>query len=194
MGRPRAFSEAAALDAAMRVFWERSYEGTSLDDLTQAMGINRSSLYATFGDKETLFHKVVASYADGPVSYLSQALQQPTARAVIESLLRGTAQALGDPSHPRSCLLLQGGLTCGAGAENVKQAMIDRRKHGQAQIQKRLQRAKAEGDLPADVDPKDLARYVSIVMNGLGVQAVNGATPAEMTRAVELALRCLPLS
>lgn len=193
LGRPRAFSETDALDAAMRVFWERGYEGASLDDLTQAMGINRSSLYATFGDKETLFRRVVDHYANGPVSYVSEALRQPTARTAVETLLRETAKQLGDPTHPRGCLLLQGGLTCGEGAESVKQAMIDWRRRGQATIQKRLQRAKTEGDLPQDVDPKDLARYVYIVMTGLGVQAANGATQAEMTRAVDLALRSMPL-
>jgi AcrR family transcriptional regulator len=193
MGRPRAFSESTALDAAMRVFWERGYEGTSLDDLTDAMGINRSSLYATFGDKETLFRRVIARYAEGPVSYIQKALEQPSARAVIETLLRGTAEALGDTSHPRGCLLLQGGLACGSGAESVKQALIDLRKNSEAVIEKRMKQARKEGDLPQNVDARDLARYVSIVMNGLAIQAANGATQSELTRAVDLALRSLLL-
>ena len=79
MGRPRAFSEAEALEAAVRVFWEKGYEGTSLDDLTRAIGINRSSLYASFGDKETLFRKVIARYSTGPMASLWEALQQPEA-------------------------------------------------------------------------------------------------------------------
>ena len=193
MGRPRAFCETEALDAAMRVFWERGYEGTSLDDLTDAMGINRSSLYASFGDKETLFRRAIARYAEGSVSYVQTALEQPTARAVIEALLRGTATALGDASHPRGCLLLQGGLACGSGAESVKQALIDLRKNNQAVIEKRMKQARREGDIPQDVDPKDLARYVSIVMNGLAIQAANGASSSEITRAMDLALRSLPL-
>jgi AcrR family transcriptional regulator len=193
MGRPRAFSESTALDAAMRVFWERGYEGTSLDDLTDAMGINRSSLYSSFGDKETLFRRVIARYADGPVSYIRKALKQPTARAVIESLLRGTSEVLGDTSHPRGCLLLQGGLACGSGAESVKQALIDLRKNSEAVVEKRMKQAQREGDLPKNVDAKDLARYVSIVMNGLAIQAANGASPSELSRAVDLAIRSLPL-
>ncbi len=193
MGRPRGFSEAAALDAAMRVFWEKGYEGASLDDLTQAMGINRSSLYSTFGDKKTLFRQVMDRYAAGPMAFLIEALKRPTARAVVETLLRATVKFLADSTHPRGCLSLQGGLACGSGAETVKQAMIDWRKSGLSQIQKRMQQARDEGDLPEDVDPKDLARYVSIVINGLGVQAANGATQREMNRAVELALRSMPL-
>lgn len=193
MGRPREFSEEAALDAAMRVFWEKGYEGASLDDLTHAMGINRSSLYSTFGDKEALFEKVVAHYRRGPMAFVGDAMEQPTARACVEALLRGTVKFLADPSHPKGCLTLQGGLACGSGAEGVRQSMIEWRNAAYSMLQKRMQRARANGDLPRDVNPKDLARYIVIVMNGLGVQAVNGASAAEMNRAVELALRSMPL-
>jgi AcrR family transcriptional regulator len=193
MGRPREFSEAAALDAAMRVFWEKGYEGASLEDLTRAMGINRSSLYATFGDKESLFRKVLARYAAGPLTFIHEAIEQPTVRSVVEALLRGTVKFLSDPAHPPGCLSLQGGLACGTGAESVRQTMIDWRRGGELQLQKRLQRAQADGQLPKRINPKDLARYVAIVMNGLAVQAANGATPAEMNRAIELALQSMPL-
>jgi AcrR family transcriptional regulator len=194
LGRPRAFCETAALDAAMHVFWEKGYEGASLDDLTAAMAINRSSLYASFGDKEQLFKLAIARYAEGPAAYIEQSLQEPTARAVVKALLTGTLNLLTDSTHPPGCLFLQGGLACSSGAESAKQALIDWRKTGQARIEKRLQRAHKEGDLPPGVDPKDLARYISIVITGLGIQAANGTTKAEMTRAVDLALRSLPLS
>lgn len=193
MGRPRTFSEAEALDAAMRVFWEKGYEGTTLDDLTKTMGINRSSLYATFGDKETLFRKVIAHYSTGPMATLWKALEQPTARDVVEALLRAAVNFLADPSHPKGCLTLQGGMACGSDAESVRRTMIDWRKSGLSRLQKRFQRAHQDGDLARDVDPKDLARYILIVMNGLGVQAANGATKTEMTRAVEMALQSMPL-
>src|ERR1700757_642879 len=89
MGRPRTFAEDAALEAAMRVFWEKGYEGATLGDLTEARGINRSSLYASFGDKEALFRMAVTRYAEGPAAYLKKALQESTVRAVVEMLLRG---------------------------------------------------------------------------------------------------------
>jgi AcrR family transcriptional regulator len=193
MGRPRAFCEDKALDAAMRVFWEKGYEGASLDDLTGAMGINRSSLYSSFGDKEQLFKRAIAHYAEGPASYVGESLLQPTAHAVVETLLKGTLALLTDPTHPPGCLFIQGGLACGSGAESVKQALIDWRRNGEAAIEKRMKQARKEGDLPPDVDPRDLARYICILMTGLGVQAANGATKSAMTRAVDLALRSLPL-
>jgi AcrR family transcriptional regulator len=193
MGRPREFSEAAALDAAMRVFWEKGYEGASLDDLTRAMGINRSSLYASFGDKQKLFIRVIARYSEGPLAFIHGALQQPTARAVVENLLRFTVSFLGDSTHPRGCLSLQGGLACSSSAEGVKRAMIHWRKQGLKQLEKRMLHAQKEGDLSRDVDAKDLARYIFVVMNGLSIQAVNGATQAEMNRTVTMALRSMPL-
>ena len=192
MGRPRGFAENEALEAAMRVFWEKGYEGSTLADLTEAMGINRSSMYATFGDKEALFRLALARYAEGPAVYVREALEQPTARAVVEALLRGALELLTDPSHPRGCLSVQGALACGSQAEPMKQAMIEWRKQGESDIQKRLKRARREGDLAKDVDPGDLARYISTVVTGLGVQASNGTTKAEMTRLADMFLRFMP--
>jgi AcrR family transcriptional regulator len=192
MGRPRGFCEEAALEAAMRVFWAKGYEGATLSDLTEAMGINRSSMYTTFGDKEALFRLAIARYAEGPAAYVRKALREPTARAVVEALLRGALELLTDSSHPQGCLSVQGALACGSGAEPAKQAMIEWRKHGEADIQRRLQQARKEGDLPKHVNPGDLARYVSTLLTGLGVQAANGATKADMTRVVEMALRSMP--
>jgi AcrR family transcriptional regulator len=192
MGRPLGFAENEALEAAMRVFWEKGYEGSTLADLTEAMGINRSSMYATFGDKEALFRLAIARYTEGPAAYAREALKQPTARAVVEALLRGALELLTDPSHPRGCLSVQGALACGSHAEPVKQAMIEWRRQGESHIQKRLQRARREGDLAKDVDPGDLARYISTVLTGLAVQAANGSTRAEMTRLVDMVLRSLP--
>jgi len=192
MGRPRGFAENEALDAAMRVFWEKGYEGSTLADLTEAMGINRSSMYATFGDKEALFRLAIARYAEGPAAYMREALEQPTVRAVVEALLRGALELLTDPSHPRGCLSVQGALACGSHAEPLKQAMIEWRKQGESGIQKRLQRARREGGLAKNVDPGDLARYISTVLTGLGVQAANGSTRAEMMRLVDIVLRSMP--
>src|SRR5579872_259043 len=193
MGRPREFSEAEALDAAMRVFWEKGYEGASLDDLTTAMRINRSSLYSTFGDKESLFRRAVARYGEAQLTFVADALERPTARGVIEALWRGTVKFLADSTHPRGCFSLQGALACGAGAEKAKLALIEWRNTGLARIEKRMQRARREGDLEKNLDPKDLARYVMIVMNGVSIQSANGASPSEMNAAVDVALHSLPL-
>ena len=193
LGRPRCFCEETALDAAMRVFWEKGYEGASLTDLTEAMGINRPSLYAAFGDKEALFHKAMALYAEGPGSYLQTALEKPTARKVIESLLRGAVAMLGDPQNPRGCLSVQAALAAGSESESVKCALVEWRRKGEAAIQKRLQLARSQGELGPDLNVGDLTRYVATVLYGLGIQASNGATRAQMSRIVEMTLHSLPL-
>src|SRR6187431_311201 len=113
LGRPRAFDRDQALELALDVFWRKGYEGASLSDLTEAMGINRPSLYAAFGNKEELFRKALDRYGEGPASYVAQALAEPTARLVIEKLLTAGASLLGDPKNPRGCLAVQAALCCG---------------------------------------------------------------------------------
>src|ERR1700740_404942 len=92
MGRPRGFDEDGALEAAMRVFWAKSYEGATIADLTEAMGINRSSMYGAFGDKESIFRRVMERYRAGRMTYIRQALAQPLLRDVVGALIRGTAE------------------------------------------------------------------------------------------------------
>jgi len=190
-GRPRSFDVEKALDAAMHVFWRDGYQGTSLSDLTEAMGISRPSLYAAFGDKESLFYRVLDRYTEGPAAYVRAALSQPTARAVVEALLEGAASQATDPANPRRCLFLQAGLACGKGAEAIERELILRRDSGEKALHHRLEQAEAEGDLGSDADPADIARYVVTVMRGIG-QAANGATREELRRVIETALRLLP--
>jgi AcrR family transcriptional regulator len=116
LGRPRTFNFDIALDRALKVFWKKGYEGTSLSDLTQAMGISRPSLYAAFGNKEALFRKVLLRYSDGPAAYVREALDEPSARAVVERLLLGAVDLLSDPRTPPGCLMVQGALSCGDAA------------------------------------------------------------------------------
>src|SRR5262249_57450320 len=117
------FGVEGALDRALEVFWRKGYEGASLAELTRAMGINRPSLYAAFGNKEALFGKVLDRYAEGPAGYVREALAAPTARAVAERLLLGAIDLLADPKNPRGCLLVQGALACGAAAEPLRRGL-----------------------------------------------------------------------
>ena len=191
-GRPRSFDTGKALDRALDIFWRKGYQGASLSDLTRAMGINRPSMYAAFGDKETLFRKALDRYTSGPGAYGTEALNQPTARAAIEHLLRCAADSLTDPHHPRGCLMVQGALTCGEETESVRQELIARREQGEAAIRRRLQRAKAQGELPENSRPADLARFFSTVLHGMCVEAASGAARTELHRIVDIALHAWP--
>ena len=191
-GRPREFDIDQALDRALKVFWRKGYEGASLPELTRAMGINRPSLYAAFGNKEALFRKVLDRYAEGPAAYVGEALNEPTARAVAERLLGGAIDLLTGPRGPRGCLLVHGALACGEAAESIRRELASRRAAGEAAIRQRFERALAEGDLPPEACPADLAGYVVTVLRGMAVQAAGGASREELRRVAEMALRAWP--
>lgn len=192
-GRPREFCADEALDKALHVFWQRGYEGTSMSDLTDAMGISRPSLYAAFGNKEDLFRQALDRYAEtGPGALQREALKEQTARAVVERLLRSAAESLTDPRNPPGCLAVQGALSCGDAAESIKNELCARRAAGEAALRERFERARAEGDLPRDSDPAALARYIATVTQGMAVQAAGGATRAALLEVADVALKAWP--
>jgi AcrR family transcriptional regulator len=180
MGRPREFDTEKALDEAMEVFWRHGYEGATIAELTGAMGINPPSLYAAFGSKEGLLKAALDRYAKKRAEFMAEALALPTARAVVERVLLKLADMQTDPENPPGCLLVAGGLACGAGAENVPFELAARRAEAADQLRDRFIRAKAEGDLTVDADPTALARYLSAVIAGMGVLASSGATREDL--------------
>lgn len=186
------FNLEQALDQALQVFWSKGYEGASVSDLTKAMGINRPSLYAAFGDKRALFSKVLDHYVSESTCYVQEAFQEPTARGFVEQLLLGAAKSMCNNRNPRGCLLVQGALACGEGADSVRRELISLRNHDEAAIRNRLQRAKEEGDLPPDSDPSALAQYLATVLQGMAVQAASGASPAKLQRVIQITLRAWP--
>ncbi len=192
MARPREFDLDEATEAALRVFWDRGYEAASLADLTAAMGINRPSFYAAFGSKEALFTRVLDRYVDGPAAPVGAALLAPTAREVVRDLLAFYADSAGDPERPRGCLLVQGALACGEESHAVRDALRERRAAGERALRDRLRRAKAEGDLPPDASPADLARYVWTLCQGMAVQAAGGASRGELRRVAAECLKAWP--
>jgi AcrR family transcriptional regulator len=192
MGRPRAFDRNQALDRAMEVFWRNGYEGASLAELTKAMGINPPSLYAAFGNKEGLLRAALDRYAEKRAEFMSHVMDAPTAYEAAARMLRGTADLQTDPASPPGCLLVQGGLACGTGAEVIPAELASRRADTEQMMMQRFERARAEGDLPADANPATLARYVSAVTQGMGVQAAAGASREELYQIAEHALAAFP--
>ena len=186
-GRPRSFDRDAVLRRAMEVFWARGYEGTSVADLTAAMGINSPSLYAAFGCKEQLFREAVALYAKS--SATSRALSEaPTARDMVERMLRDNVAGYANPGNPPGCMVVLSALIGTPETKPVRDYLADCRREGLAQLKQRLDQGVADGDLPAGTDTARLAAYYAAVLNGLSIAARDGASRRELDGIVDLAM------
>jgi AcrR family transcriptional regulator len=190
-GRTRQFDVDEALDRALEVFWLRGYEGATLPELTRAMRINRPSLYAAFGNKETLFGKALDRYQSGPQGFLTEALAKPTARAAVEAVFSGFVR-MCVREKARGCLIVCGALTCGEEAEPVRRELARLRQATVTALRERFERAVRDGDLPGGTDCATLARFIATVLNGLAVQAASGATEKQLRLVLAMAMRAWP--
>jgi AcrR family transcriptional regulator len=190
-GRPISFDKDAALEAAMLLFWERGFEGTSIADLTQAMGLNPSSIYAAFGDKHALFSLAVKRYLYSRSQYATEALAEPTLEKVIRALFNNTVAFLTTPGHPPTCMTLGGAMGCSIDAAPARDLMTEVRKQNETAIRERFLQARKSGELSKDINVDDYTRYLSSILAGLSVQAANGSTKAELRRTAQMALRHL---
>jgi AcrR family transcriptional regulator len=190
-GRPISFDKEAALEAAMLLFWERGFEGTSMADLTQAMGLNPSSIYAAFGDKHALFSLAVRRYLETRAQYAEEALAKPTLDKVIRALFDNTVAFLTAPGHPSTCMTLAGSMGCSVSATPARDLMTEIRKLNEVAIRERLLQARKSAELPKGINVDDYTRFISLMLAGLSVQAANGSTKTELKRTAQMALKHL---
>ncbi|MEV6066740.1 TetR/AcrR family transcriptional regulator [Nocardia sp. NPDC052001] len=184
-GRPRAFDPDTALDQALDVFWRNGFEGTSMAELTAAMGINKPSLYAAFGNKEELFTKALARYLDGPGAYATAALDADTGRDVVERLIHGAVELTAGAATPPGCLCVKTVQATGPDAHAAHRDAVAVRKAGEAALRRRLEQAT---DLPARHDPATLAALIHTISDGIAVQAAAGRSRAELRSIADSAL------
>jgi len=194
-GRPREFDVDEALAAALRVFWTKGYDGASLSDLTDAMGITKPSLYAAFGNKEALFKKALDLYEQEKLAYVGEALAAPTSRAVAERLLRGALDMQTSDCEPRGGMRgmrVISSVSCSPEADSIRADLMERRQSSQRALCERMHRAKDEGDLPTGTDVDGLCAYLGAILQGMSVQAGSGATKAQLESLVETSLTMWP--
>ncbi|HEX6278700.1 MAG TPA: TetR/AcrR family transcriptional regulator [Pyrinomonadaceae bacterium] len=187
-GRPRSFEIDEAIETAMTVFWTKGYQGTTIPDLADAIGINRPSLYAAFGSKENLFKLALDRYRNDPASYVNRAIAQPTAFEVFQSLMEGVVELVTDPKRPGGCLFVCGTHTLTVPDDEIGLELARRRVAGEQDILERFARAQREGDLPERNDPAALAKLAATLMWGIAVQASNGAPRDQLQQVVRLAI------
>jgi AcrR family transcriptional regulator len=189
-GRPATFDRSEVLDRAMEVFWARGYEGTTLEDLQAAMGgISPPSFYNAFGSKEALFREAVERYITTVGAPAAQALAgEGTAREAIEGMLRRSVESFSLPGKPHGCLVALGATNCAPANKGPQEYLLAIRRRTPRLIKERLDRAVAEGELPADLDTGSVAAFYTTVVHGLGIRAADGASRAHLTAAVDGAM------
>lgn len=188
-GRPRSFDRDVALGRALDLFWERGYEGTSLNDLTGAMGIAAGSLYASFGSKEELFREALLLYGKTVGAPPGQALRDhPRARDAIEAMLRAVADAVTIPDKPRGCMLVLAAPTGAIENSSVRALLAELRRGIFDQIHERINQGVSDGDVATAANVKAIARYLTTVVEGMSVQARDGALRNDLEEIVICAM------
>ncbi|WP_423141533.1 TetR/AcrR family transcriptional regulator [Parablastomonas sp. CN1-191] len=191
-GRPREFDVDEALAAALRVFWTKGYEAASLTDLTDAMGITRPSLYAAFGNKEALFLHALDLYEREKMAYVGAALDAPSARGVVRNMLAGAIANFTAEDECRGCMGVIASVACKAVEPSISTHVAARAESARLAIVARMQKAIDDGDFTVPVEADAITRYLSTVMQGLSIQAQNGATRAELEQVADAALAMWP--
>ena len=192
-GRPRAFDRDQALNIALDLFWRHGFEGTSTAQLTVAMGIAPPSLYAAFGSKEALFREALAAYGERYAGFLSETMSAPgPVRAAVMQMLLRAARQFANAEHTLGCMVAAGELQASPANAALLVEVTGLRQAAQQAIRSRLEAARKAGELPADADIATLAAFFAMTIQGMAVQARDGAKPALLKRLAELAMQVWP--
>jgi AcrR family transcriptional regulator len=190
-GRPREFCPDQALASALQVFWTKGYEGASLSDLTDAMGITRPSLYAAFGNKEALFRQALDLYERDKRAYIGEAMREPTARGVAQYLLHGAVDT-ATGGECRGCMGVIATVACQSVEPSIRDDVNQRAEVAKALIVDRMQQAIDAGEFIVPTNAEAITRYLLAIMQGISVQAQSGATRTELLGIADSALAAWP--
>ncbi len=191
MARPREFDINEAVERAMLLFWEKGYQATSLSDIQRDLDIGRASLYAAFGDKESLFLKALALYLERYISTLSVLDQDAPAMELLQKLFNSLAALYTGASTPQGCLVLAASLECGTAQDPVGRAVSASIAYGEEKLQKTLMRAQKEGSLSRNADVKAIARFLMASSQGMAALAKRGGSRKEVEDVGRLVLSSL---
>jgi AcrR family transcriptional regulator len=195
-GRPPVFDRDAALKEAMKLFWERGYQGTSFDDLIAAMGISASSFYNSFGSKEALYCEATQSYLAMSGSWFFGILNDESTdtRTAFSRLFAATAEEFTRCDHPLGCMVALACTQTPPALENIRDMMVEHRAFSEGALAERIRKGIANCDVPDDTDVESLAAYYSAVACGLAGQARDGASRQKLVEIGRLAMRAWPVA
>ncbi|EFE93851.1 TetR/AcrR family transcriptional regulator [Serratia odorifera] len=192
-GRPKQFDRDQALDRALDLFWRHGYESTSLADLVEVTGAKAPTLYAEFGNKEGLFRAAVERYLSKYTTCTNQLLEQTLPIAeVVEAYVRSSAEVFTDPQTPSGCFMVCASAALSPASDDVAE-MLRRKHHTQeASLKACFDRKVQQGELLAKTDTALLAKYIMCTIEGMSVQAREGASRDDLLRLVETLMMIWP--
>jgi len=192
-GRPRGFDRDQALEIALRLFWSRGFEATSISDLTEAMGITPPALYGAYGDKKSLFLEAVARYEQTAGCFAQKALaEEPTAQSAMQRLLHGAVESFTRHGKPKGCLVVLGAINCTAESGEIYEALAERRQNAEKFVRARIAAGRMAGELANDADVDALAGMVTATLYGLAIKAKDGVPRAQLHKIVDQVMRTWP--
>jgi AcrR family transcriptional regulator len=180
-GRPRSFELGDVLEKATKVFWRHGYEGASLGRLQSATGLTPPSIYNAFGSKEGLYQACLDHYAAGPGSHTVAELTEPPSKEGVRAFLTTAAREFTEPGRPAGCMISTAALNLSPELRSVEDATAARRAATMSLLEDYLTRA----DAPR---PRTLARFFGAIIQGMSVQARDGATEEELTALADVAI------
>jgi len=192
VGRPRSFDKEEALKKAMHVFWEKGYEGTSMADLIESIGMKAPSLYAAFGNKDAIFKEVVQKYlpivVNGQLATLNNTSDIVEA---VENTLKECVRLFTSPDNPHTCLIMTAAINASPEhQDHVVSLRAMREDYRNAWVQ-RFERAEQERQLSGKMSPQQLADFYVTLIQGMSLRAKDGANKQDLTRTAEIALQIL---
>jgi AcrR family transcriptional regulator len=191
-GRPRSFDADTALDRALAVFWRNGYQGASMAELTEAMGINKPSLYAAFGDKAALYMRALDRYVEQQGGHQLRAMQAETQpERAIRAFMISAVDMQTEPKLPGGCMVVNGSTGCGSlGVPDDVVAALNRATESSlSALRTRLHADQRAGLLSKDTNPDALADFFMAVLSGMAVMSKRGVTRRRLLVSVEQALR-----
>lgn len=191
MPRPKSFIPEEVLDKAMVLFWEKGFEATSVQDLVDHMGINRFSLYSTFGDKQTLFHKALDRYRDQVVRASLNCLEEDSGLPAIERFFDSMVRFLRTQQPVRGCMMVNTAIELAPHDTMISTKVRAHREMVEEALLRQLVIARQRGQMSPDRDPAEVATFLAGCALGLGVLAKTEPGPDTLETTCRMALSAL---